>query len=441
MKKTRRNRFCNRSGVALMTALGMAASLIACSPAASNGSSAPGSQSPVVSAPEGSSDKTTPAPGNSASEEKDDGVYDIGIYCYMAGTAIADEIPIAVQLALEDYGNEVNGCPVKVTYYETQNNPEEAVKGAQYLIGLNVDAVIGSFQSADVAPCIPLLEEAKIVNVSMATSGSLMKPDLKYGFRGSFNADMAAPTVVDWCKELGYQNIAVFYGQDEASIANHKAILPLFEAAGMTVSADETGTQNDTDFSSQCLKIVNAKPDVVYVVCAGAGVNFVKQLREYGYNGIILNKDEWMTSHVDTVGETNSNYVGGAIAYTTYKSVEAAKEAGARDSVVEFCQRFYDATGNMPQVGITYRAYDSMCILLEGAKRAKTITDDAAIAAAIEGIGDMYGCCGPIDFTGKDREPCHEFMRVMYDGGSKTFEIWQQTGGYDAFKKATGREK
>lgn len=380
---------------------------------------------------------------NDADSGDSEGVFKIGVYNYISGTALNVEQPIAFQLAMEDYGNEVNGEKIEVIVYDTLNDPSEAVTGAQYLIGEGCDAVIGSFQSADVVAAYPLLEEAKIFNIMAGTSGSIVTDDQVYSFRGSFNANMTASTYVDVCKDYGYETVAIFYGQDEASVSNYEIIAPEFEAANIEIVATETGSFQDTDFSSQCMKIVAADPDVVYVVCSGAGVNFVKQLREYGYNGIIMNKDEWMTSHVEVVGEENSNYLLSVVPYTTYKDLDSAKASGASDNVIEFLERYVEVSGgDMPTLGITYRMYDCMKIVLEAATIAGTNHDSDALVEACLSISDLQGCSGTIDFTQGDREPTHSFTPIIYDdGGSKTLDIWEENGGYEAFLEATGRSK
>ncbi len=377
--------------------------------------------------------------GKKEEEPKGDGVFKIGVCNYLGGV-IGEECKASFECAMDRYGNEVNGEKIEVIYYDTQNDPTEAVNGIQYLLGEGVDAVIGSFQSSDVVVSYPILEEEGIFNLIMGTSGSIVTDEQKYTFRGSFNADYAAPAVVKSIQEFGYKTVAIFYGQDEASVANYHTIEPMMKNAGLEIVAVETGTHNDTDYSSQCMNIVNAKPDVVYVVCSGAGVNFVKQLREFGYNGILFDKDEWMTSHVDTAGEENSNFVAGVVAYTTYKSLEAAEAAGATKNQMDFLKAYYAKTGAMPATGISYREYDSMCIMLETAKRAGTNHDADKMVEAILTINDLQLCMGTCDFTQGDREPCHTFNPVIYvDGGSKTIEMWRKAGGYEDYLQRTGR--
>ena len=429
--------------LALALALAMMFSLTACSGGGDGETTAAGGTEAAGETTAAAGGETqAAAEGEEGSAQE--GAFNIGVYQWMSGNAasIGEEMKVAFEIAVEDMGGTVNGEEVNFIYYDTTNNPETAVTAAQYLIGQNVDAVIGSFQSSDVVAALPYLEDAGIVNVFMGTSGSLVTDDQKYSVRGAFNADYSIPQFVATMQELQYENVAVFYGQDEASIANWGAMEPALEEAGLNVVAVETGSESDTDYSAQCLKIVDSNPDVVYVVCSGAGVNFVKQLREYGYNGIVMNKDEWMTSHVDQIGEANSQYVMGCVAYTTYKSIEAAEEAGARPEVITFLEKFQEKTGTLPTVGITYRCYDSCYLMLEAAKRAGTNHDADAIIEAMLGINDISLCMGPVDFTQGDREPCHEFMRTIYvDEGSKNFDSWLTNGGYDAYKSATGREK
>jgi len=289
----------------------------------------------------------------------------------------------------------------------------------------------------------PYLEDAKIFNLMSGTSGSIVTDDQKYSFRSSFNADMTAKTYVELIQQMGYKDVAIFYGQDEASVSNYNKIKPIMDDAGLNIVATETGSHQDTDYSAQCMKIVNANPEIVYVVCSGAGVNFVKQLREYGYNGFIMNKDEWMTSHVDVCGEEFSNYVIGVVPYTTYKSLDAAKEAGASENVLDFLEKYSEKSGGaMPTLGITYRMHDAALIVFEAATRAGTNHDSDALVEAVLQISDLQGCGGKIDFTQGDREPLHDFTPIIYcDGGSKSFEKWESEGGYEAYLQNTGRAK
>lgn len=432
--------------VALALTAVMSMSLAACGGTAA----APAASAPAAApaAEEKTEEAAAPAESEASTEESasasSDGVFKIGVYNWLAGVPTDVEQPIAFQVALNKYNNEVNGEKVEFVVYDTQNNPTEAVAGVQKLIGENCDAVIGSFQSADTVAAYPFLENAHIVNILPCTSGSLVTPDQVYSFRGSFNANMTADTYAKVAVEnFGYTNCCIFYGQDEASVSNFEVVKPTFEAAGLEILDIETGTSTDTDYSSQCMKITAADPDFVYVVCQSAGQNFIKQLREYGYNGIIMSKDEWMTAHVDAVGEEFSNFIMSEVAYTTYKSIEEAKESGASDNVIEFLEAYQEVSGgSLPTIGITYRLYDSLLILLEGAKRAGTNHDSDAIAEAILGINDLEGCMGTIDFTQGDREPAHSFTGIIYyNGGSKPLDAWFTNGGYDDFKERTGREK
>ena len=186
---------------AAILAVCMVLTMAAC---ASGNSSAPAA---TTAAPAASADTTA-----SAGNTNGDSVYRIGVYNYLSGLALGTEEDIAFQIALDRYNGKINGEDVEWVIYDTQNNPSEAVTGVQYLIGKGCDAVIGSFQSADVVAAYPYLEEAKIFNLMSGTSGSIVTPDQKYSFRGSFNSNLTAKTYVELIQKLGYENVAIFYG-------------------------------------------------------------------------------------------------------------------------------------------------------------------------------------------------------------------------------------
>ena len=104
----------------------------------------------------------------------------------------------------------------------------------------------------------------------------------------------------------------------------------------------------------------------------------------------------------------------------------------------------YDALAKTGRLNDTDVLVGVVCLLIvfEAATRAGTNHDSDALVAAVQTIGDLQGCCGTIDFTQGDREPCHDFTPIIYcDGGSKTFAKWEEEGGYDAYLQNTGREK
>lgn len=416
--------------VALLLALSLVFTLVAC---AQHGNENKSPSTPVESA--------DPVENNGSDS---DGVFKIGVYNYMAGSTPGAEQPYAFQVAMDRYNNEINGEKIEIITYDTQNNPAEAVIGAQYLISQGVDIVIGSYQSGDVMAAYPYFEEAGIVNLMNGTSGSIVNDEQHYTFRGSYNANLSAAQYVQLVQDFGYTNVALVYGQDENSVSNYEEIRPLFEAAGLNIVATETGNWNDTDFSAQCMKIVAANPEIVYCVMLQGGTTFVKQLREYGYNGIIMNKDEWKVTNIDTVGYEFSNYIISISPYTTYASIEDAKEAGVSENLLAFIEAYVEASGGqMPTSPVTYRLHDSMLIALEAATRAgENCHDSEALVNAILSIDNLQGCAGTIDFTQGDREPVHVFTPIIFcDGGNKTVETWKEQGGYEAYLEATGRAK
>lgn len=167
---------------------------------------------------------------------------------------------------------EVAGKKIEVVFEDTETKPEVAVQKATKLLEEDkVDFLVGSSSSGDTLAVLPLAEEyEKIMIVEPAVADSITGSQFNpYIFRTARNSSQDAVAGAAAIAKPGVK-IATFapdysFGWD--GIAAFKAAA---EKLGAEVVLEEYADPAATDVTSNLQKIIQQKPDYLYVVWAGA---------------------------------------------------------------------------------------------------------------------------------------------------------------------------
>ena len=340
-----------------------------------------------------------------------------------------------------DYINKnggLNGQQIELVGADTQCSPEEAQKIATKLINDDhVDACIGSMNSGEVVAAAKFFNDAGIYHIGCGTAHSWMQEDWPFVFRAAMDNDFAVPIAAALLPKLGYETVAIFNGQEEASIGTANAFEAKFNELGIKVVDRESYSVGDTDYSAQIAKMLAAEPDCICICVIGeVGGPLVRQLRLGGYDGIILDKESFMDSQIEIAGKDNSNYIMFSNPYVTYKSVEDCNIPNMK----EYLQLYLDTYGTMVATDSAYRGWDSMMVLYEASKIAGS-NDSEALRAATHKVV-IPGLGGELNYTLGNREGYNTFNSfILVDGKNLLFDDWLANGGYEAYKEDTGMEK
>lgn len=355
----------------------------------------------------------------------------------VVGNAGKQGIDLAVKF-INDQGG-FNGSQIEVVHYDTTGSTEEAVKVVQkMLVNDAVDAVIGSVNSNEVTAVIPYLNEAEIYNFGLGTSATWMADTSRiWTFRASANNGRIAPQDADLLLKLGYKTCAVINGTDDTGSSTADAFIAACGEKGITVTTRQQCDSEDTDFSGQIAQIMATDPDCIFMSLIGTTFGpFVKQLRNMGYTGMIACKESFSLEYQQVAGAQNSNYIFYAYPYVSYIDIEDCNIP----IMYEFLERFIAEYGAMPAHEAAYRGWDTMMAMWEATKMAesndKTALRDAMVKVKLPGLG------GELDYTKGDREGYSEFYSfVLVDGKNIMIDDWLASGGYEAYKAATGRDR
>ena len=179
------------------------------------------------------------------------------------------------ELGLEyatDGSMEIEGRKIEIVWEDTETKPEVAVQKATKLLEDDkVDFLVGSSSSGDTLAVLPLAEEyEKIMIVEPAVADSITGSEFNpYIFRTARNSSQDAYAAAAAIAGEGVK-IATFAPDYSFGWDGVTAFKAAAEKLGAEIVLEEYADPAATDFTSNLQKIIDAKPEFLFVVWAGA---------------------------------------------------------------------------------------------------------------------------------------------------------------------------
>jgi branched-chain amino acid transport system substrate-binding protein len=271
--------------------------LAACSPASPTGTEDGG---------QGTTDEASvPAAEGAASEATEDTApadlegEPIPICVAVAQTSnvalLGQEEIIGVELA-EQLFNErggVNGRPIDVVIQDTGGDEAGAINAFETCISsVNAIGIVGPTLSQQMFAAGPVADRAGVPTLGPSTTAQGIPQIGDYIGRVSAPVAVVAPNALEVALEQNpdIQTVAVAFAQNDAFASSETQT---FQAAvqerGLNLAAVQQFQTTDTDFTAQATNIIGVNPELVIVSgLAADGGNLVRQLRELGYQGLIV---------------------------------------------------------------------------------------------------------------------------------------------------------
>ena len=167
---------------------------------------------------------------------------------------------------------KVDGRKIQYIVEDTETKPDVAVQKATKLLEEDkVDFLVGSSSSADTLAVMPLAQEyKKIMVVEPAAADSITGADFnKYIFHSARNSsqDAVAGAAAIAKKGVKIATLAPDYSFGRDGVGAFKEAA---QKLGAKIVQEEYAPPTATDFTSNIQKIIDAKPDYLFVVWAGA---------------------------------------------------------------------------------------------------------------------------------------------------------------------------
>ena len=258
---------------------------------------------------------------------------------------------------------------------------------AQKAVDLRVAAVIGPFWSSQAHGAAPILQKAKIPMIAPTATNPKVTLVGDYIFRAcfvdTFQGEAMAHFVVN---DLKAKSAVVLTNTgDHYSLGLSEFFQKNFRQLGGNVLWEGDYSDSDINFEMLLKKTKELKPDVVYVPGYIRDSGFIiKQARKMGIKATFLGGDGWN----DLIYQYGEEYVDGSI-FSNDWHVDVPREK-SRDYV----KRFEEEIG---PVKTTPAAYDSVMLLVDAIKRAKSI-DPQEIQKALATTKNFAGVTGNYTF-------------------------------------------
>lgn len=206
----------------------------------------------------------------------------IGVTLGVTGPAASLGIP--EQNAVQLMPKEIDGTPVTYIALDDGADPGRAVRNARQLIEqYKVDAIIGSTSipaSMAVADVALQTRTPQLALVPMPTND--------YSFSLPQSAELMAAGLVEEMVRRKVGTVAYVGFADSLGDQNFEAFNRLAVPAGLKVVANERFARTDTSVAAQILKVLQSKPDAVFVSASGAPAALPAiELKKRGYKGQI----------------------------------------------------------------------------------------------------------------------------------------------------------
>ncbi|MFA6583777.1 MAG: ABC transporter substrate-binding protein [Elusimicrobiaceae bacterium] len=335
------------------------------------------------------------------------------------GASCKNGAEMAVKALNDAGGIELGGKKYKVKLIVEDNagKPEQSAAAAQKLISRDkVVAIIGPNATRYAIPASEIAESSKVPLITpwstnpKTTLDSVTGASKKYVFRACFSDSFQGEVLANFIfTNMKLRKVAVLY--DVASDAN-KGIAEVFknsfESKGGKITAFETYTTSDKDFTSQLTKIKQSKPEIVFLPNYYSEVPLqVQQAHRLGINVPFFGGDSWGTPElIKLCGDDCEGFH-----FSTHYAADMATPAATK-----FIADYKAAYGTVPD-DVAALTYDSFEILFSALRTAQS-NDREAVRGAIAELRGHSGVTGEMKFVPGSGDPIKSAVILQISSGT-----------------------
>jgi branched-chain amino acid transport system substrate-binding protein len=254
---------------------------------------------------------------------------------------------------------------------------KQAINAYNSLMPQDPEAVVGAFFSS---VTLPMAQLAKDHNMLLLAAGATNQAVTEVGptiFRDCFIDPYQGKMAVQFAVEKGVEKAAIIYAKDDDYSNGLKdAFVENAESNGIEIVYIGECTTKDTDFTAQASQAVASGADFVfYPAFLDTVPLLVQQVRDAGFEGIIMGGDGWDGS--DTTGI--ESYFENTYFTNHYSSEDTAP------TVKAFVTKYTETYGDDSLNACAALYYDAIYMLVEAAENGGG-TDTASLVEGMDGM-------------------------------------------------------
>lgn len=283
---------------------------------------------------------------------------------------------------------------------------QQAMNAYNSLLPNEPDAIIGSFFSSVTLPMAAAADESGMLLLSCGATNYTVTPGKPTVFRDCFIDPYQGKMAALFAQSQGATSAYVIYAKDDDYSNGLKdSFISNCEALGIEVLGVSECTTKDADFSAQAMLASASGADFVFYPCFLDTVPLlVQQVRDAGFDGIIMGGDGWDGS--DTTGL--EDYFANCYFTNHYSSEDTAP--AVQNFVSKYTERY--GTASLNACAALY--YDAIYMIYNAA----TISGAADTASIVAGMTGMtftgVGGTFTLDENGDPEKAC---VVNTYEGG------------------------
>lgn len=351
----------------------------------------------------------------------------IGTFLTVTGPAsfLGDPELKTLQMVIEDLNAKggLLGRKVELVHYDTGGNAKEAVNFVKRLIKSdNVDLIVGGTTSGDTMAVIPDVEKEGVTLISLAGAVDIVEPVKKWVFKVAHTDRMAAAKIFEDLRKRGLNKVALITGDGGFDKSGREQILKLAPQYGITLVADESYGNKDTDMTTQLTKIRATDAQAIINFGFGQAPAIVtKNIKQLGIKlPVYQSHGVGSKTFIDLAGDAAEGVRLPAAALVVAQQLP---EADPQKPVLLAYKKQYEAKYG-PVSTFGGHAYDGVMIAIDAVKRAGSV-DKAKVRDAVENTKGFIGTAGVFNMTPEDHMglTLDAFKMVeIRDGGWKIVE-------------------
>lgn len=302
-------------------------------------------------------------------------------------------VELAVQQANKK-GLGIAGYGLRVLSLDDQHNPAQAVNVAKkFVADRDIVAVVGHFNSSCTKPASAVYHEARMVQVTAAsTNPEISRQGFDTFFRVAATDDVQGPRGANFAsRSLNTKTVFIIddkttYGKGLADEFEKEAI-----RIGLKMLGHEGITQGDKDFTPLLTKIKPLAPELIYFGgIYPEGALLIRQARALSVRAIFMGGDGLATPIFIQIASPE-------IAEGTYTTMVGGdmKKLPSAQEFVEAYEARYGTVGQWSAYG-----FDAANILIRAIEKAEE-KERTAVLQAMREIPSFQGVTGEIVFDGK----------------------------------------
>ncbi len=328
----------------------------------------------------------------------------IGSFLTVTGPAsfLGDPELKTLQRVIEDLNAKggLLGRKVELVHYDTGGNAKEAVNFVKRLIKSDsVDILVGGSTTGDTMAVIPDVEKEGITLISLAGAVDIIEPVKKWVFKVAHTDRMAAAKIYEDLRKRNLTKVALITGDGGFDKSGREQLRNLAPEYGMTIVADESYGNKDTDMTTQLTKVRATDAQAIINFGFGQAPAIVtKNIKQLGITlPVYQSHGVASKTFIDLAGEAAEGVRLPAAALVV---ADQLPDTDPQKPVLLAYKKDYEAKHG-PVSTFGGHAYDGVMIAIEAIKRAGGV-DKAKVRDEVENTKGFIGTAGVFNMTPQD---------------------------------------